>query len=301
MDWKELYPRPLRPKLPQIAEYLAADVLPLFMLFNRTLKEEFGLGYVQVAYTPAFGWIYKYGHSGLILVENVCFHDGLFSVEGIDVKNRTSLDQAIGKVRSMFNDGFMERFAAFHQARTVKRKQRSLLKPPNDPGLNRCRWPAAVPRGKLKRLYESDAKGMIDEALLDDIGFTLYTRCAVAREVYELMEKGKIKCLDCGRALDYAEIIECPCGQRYTYRGYRKSFRADNMPRGAASAIFDRFIADWERVRETAEKMRLIDCLIHEFHVSIITGSQHRPVGVNLIQGAKAQVAALIGELAYGQ
>lgn len=300
MDWKQQYPKSVKPMLAQVNAYLDESIRPLFTDFNQTLKEKFGLGYVVIAHSDASGWKYKYGHSGLILVNNVCFHDGLFSVEGIDVKNRQTLDAAIAKVERMYNDGFMERFEAFHKARAEKRKQkekRPLLK---DKNLNQCRWPAMVSRQDLKRLYESDAKGMLDEALLNDIGFTLYTRCVIAREVYDLMEQWKVKCLHCGNVLDYAELVECPCGQKYTYREYRKSYRANNMPRGEASGIFDKFTADWEKAKETAAKMRLIDNLIHEFHVSSIAGTKNRPVGVNLIQGTKEQVTALIEELAYG-
>ena len=94
--------------------------------------------------------------------------------------------------------------------------------------------------------------------------------------------------------------MECPCGQRYTYRGYRRSYRTNNMPRGAASAIFDAYIEAWPRAKSPADKRRLIDGLIHELHVSDVNGTPNRPVGVNLIAGTKAQVSALLDELAYG-
>ena len=34
-----------------------------------------------------------------------------------------------------------------------------------------------VPRHKIRRLYESDARGMLDEELLDDVGYGIYARC----------------------------------------------------------------------------------------------------------------------------
>ena len=300
MDWKEQYPKPIKPKLNEVNAYLKGEAKHLFANFNQVLKERYHLGYVQIAYAEQNGWKYKYGHSGLILVNNVCFHDGCFSVEGIDVMDTASFDAAIQRVDQMFHDGFMERFAAFHKQRSERRNQKVRSTANKETGLNDCRWPAMVSRRDLKRLYESDAKGMMDEALLNDIGFTMYTRCVISREVYDLMEKGKVKCLHCGKVLEYAELMECSCGQRYTYREYRQSYRANNMPRGEASGIFDKFTADWERVKENAAKMRLIDNLIHEFHISSIAGTRNRPVGVNLIQGTKEQVTALIEELAYG-
>ncbi len=300
MDWKERYTKAHKPKLAEVNEYLAGDVKGLFADFNHILKEKYGLGYVVVAYSDTSGWKYKYGHSGLILVNNVCFHDGIFTVEGIDVVNPSTLGKALSKVDEMHRDGFMDRFAAFSQKRTERKKQKPKASPRTGKNLNQCRWPAMVSRQSLKRLYENDAKGMTDEALLNDIGFTMYVRCLEARDIYGLMEIGKVKCLHCGNVLDYADIMECSCGQQYTYKEYRQSYRANNMPRGEASGIFDKFIGDWEKAKENAAKMRLIDNLIHEFHISSIAGTKNRPVGVNLIQGTKEQVTALIEELAYG-
>ena len=300
MDWKEQYPKSTEPRLAQVNAYLHEDARQLFADFNQVLKERYGLGYVVIVYSDTSGWKYKYGHSGLILVNNVCFHDGIFSVEGIDVYDRQTLEDAISKVELMYRDGFMERFDAFNTSRTERRKQKEKPLAAKDKSMNQCIWPAMVSRQDLKRLYNSDAKGITDEALLNDIGFTLYTRCLISREVYDLMEKGKVKCLHCGSVIDYADVMECACGQRYTYREYRQSYRANNMPRGEASGIFDNFISDWERAKENAAKMRLIDNLIHEFHVSSKAGTKNRPVGVNLIQGTKEQITALIEELAYG-
>ena len=62
MDWKSLYPRSSKPRLPQVNAFLAAELRPLFAQFNQILKSEYGLGYVQIAYMQAKGWVYRYGH-----------------------------------------------------------------------------------------------------------------------------------------------------------------------------------------------------------------------------------------------
>ena len=300
MDWKEQYTKAHKPKLAEVNDYLTQDSKTLFAKFNTILKSTYGLGYVVVAYSDTSGWKYKYGHSGLILVNNVCFHHGVFSVEGIDVVSQSTLDEAISKVDQMYHDGFMERFTSFSQKRAEKKKQKAKTLPPTGKNMNQFRWPAMVSRQDLIKLYNNDAKGILDEALLNEIGFTMYARCKEARDIYELMETWKVKCLHCGNVLDYADIITCACGQQYTCREYRRSYRANNMPRGEASGIFDKFISDWEKAQDSAVKMRLIDNLVHEFHISSIAGTQNRPVGVNLIQGTKEQVTALIESLAYG-
>jgi len=42
-----------------------------------------------------------------------------------------------------------------------------------------------VPRHKIRRLYESDARGMLDEELLDDVGYGIYARCQDIIETYQ--------------------------------------------------------------------------------------------------------------------
>ena len=38
-------------------------------------------------------------------------------------------------------------------------------------------WAPRVPKSKIKRLYELDAKGIYDDELLDDVGYALFARC----------------------------------------------------------------------------------------------------------------------------
>ena len=71
------------------------------------------------------------------------------------------------------------------------------------------------------------------------------------------------------------------------------------MCNGNADPFFLEYMSKWEKVRSNAEKMMLIDWLIHQFHVQDqIPG---RAVGVNIIAGTNKQVADLIVDLAYGE
>ena len=79
-----------------------------------------------------------------------------------------------------------------------------------------------------------------------------------------------------------------------------KAFRTNNMPHGAASAIFSAFVNDWPKAKNYSDKMRLIDNLIHEFHINLSSGVKGRFVGINLIEGNKKQIEELILGLAYG-
>ncbi len=46
--------------------------------------------------------------------------------------------------------------------------------------------------------------------------------------------------------------------------------------------------------------MRLVDGLIHEFHINLNSGVKGRFVSINLIEGSKKQIGELIIGLAYG-
>lgn len=305
MEWTELYGRRSKPRIAEIQAFMQPDVFGAFAAFNNALRGQYNLGYVLPSYTETHGWVYNYGRSGYILVRSVTFAADRFTVLGVAVRGMDELPAALAAVEALYNDGFEQRYAAYNEARIQRRKQKQRAGTAfagENAYKRSCVWPKKVARADLNRLYQSDARGLPDEALLDDIGLTIYARCKEAKEIYELMEAGNIKCRACGAlhaCVSQEGVVACACGRQYTYHAYRKSFREDNMPRGAASALFDRFVEDWERARESAVKMRLIDNMIHQCHVAAISGLTGRPVGVNLIQGTKGQITELINKLAY--
>lgn len=304
-EWLELYDKASKPRLAQIRGFMNQSAFEAFEQFNKILLDKYNLGYVVPKYTKKNGWIYTYGRSGYILVNSVTFHRGYFTVEDINVFDLNDLNKAIMLVDEMFHDGFLIRYATYDEARIARRNHKKLNNSTeNDEKKYKqnCKWCQKVSRNSLRQLYKSDSLGAINEDLLDDVGLTIYVRCKTAREVYNLMEVGKIKCLACGEIISCSSltgVVTSNCGREYTYHSYRKSFREDNMPRGAASLIFDKFVMDWEKANSTKMKMRLVDNLVHEFHVSEISGKKGRPVGVNLIEGTKKQIIELITELAY--
>ena len=70
------------------------------------------------------------------------------------------------------------------------------------------------------------------------------------------------------------------------------------MPTGAAARIFTTFIQKWDAARKYNEKIVLIDTLLHEFHLSLISGATHRPVAMNFIDGTRSSVEQIINNLA---
>lgn len=70
------------------------------------------------------------------------------------------------------------------------------------------------------------------------------------------------------------------------------------MPTGAAEKTFNMFIKKWESARVYQEKIVLIDTLLHEFHLSLVSGAVHRPVAMNFIDGSRNRVEQIINSLA---
>ena len=64
----------------------------------------------------------------------------------------------------------------------------------------RMHWSSRVPLHKIRRLYESDARGLLNEELLDDVGHALFARC---RDILDISQtqRGKVKCPQCGHTI----------------------------------------------------------------------------------------------------
>jgi ribosomal protein L37AE/L43A len=167
-------------------------------------------------------------------------------------------------------------------------------------------WADKVRKEKIARLYETDARGLRDDELVDDVGYALYVRCVSILEVTEAA-RGRAKCHACGHIILHGahrdEVLHCEkCGWEITWAAYKKSYRQKQLFGGAALQAFKDFVARFPNAQTYPQKMLLIDTLIHEFHWNLIRGNgvleATRPAAANLIDcGKLADVAAFLGEL----
>ncbi len=168
----------------------------------------------------------------------------------------------------------------------------------------RIRWAPRVRREKLRRLYEGEARGILDAELLDDVGTTIYCRCRDILIVSDAAE-GRVVCPRCAGAIarergdDPNQIIECGnCGWAMGWREFRRSYQHHELyARGMTDAIVE-FMRGWERANKPRDKMTLVDRLIHVWHWE--TSREHekgRPAAVNLIEGSRRQVLGFLDEL----
>lgn len=183
---------------------------------------------------------------------------------------------------------------------------------------SKARWSRRVSPDKIRRLYESDAQGMLDVDLLDDAGYGIYVRCRDLVEVAEAW-RGRVKCWECGNTVlrrqgkqveftghgltmtgGNAEVLTCDqCGWQISWGDYRKSTSGRGLGATGLEDVFGAFVERWPSTRSPHAKLLLIDALIHEFHCwdGNTVGS---PVGAAVIRATPEEVLALLEGLACG-
>jgi len=169
----------------------------------------------------------------------------------------------------------------------------------NDPQLH---WATKVRQDKIRRLYELDARGIVDDDLIEDVGIALYSRC---RSILLVSSQG-IECLRCAVVFHVEQhnensVIVCPagCGWEITGTQYHNSWRHQDLI-GTNTPAFQEFVDRYPRASSPQQKMVLIDQLIHAFHQSIRYPVPHRAAANNLIEGNHKQVVAFLDTLTYG-
>ncbi|MBN1583526.1 MAG: hypothetical protein JXA89_22645 [Anaerolineae bacterium] len=183
-------------------------------------------------------------------------------------------------------------------------------------GRSEIRWTPRVSKHQVRRLYEADAQGIVDQDLLDEVGTMLFARC---RDILTIKaaRMGHVKCPRCARkrretVIERAhpggdardELLVCPqCGWQITWGEYRLSFKHKQLHSGGATEWFEDYVQAYPRARTAREKMLAIDRLIHAFHYSLRRQPDlpTRPACVNLIAGKVTDVVQFLDELTYGE
>ena len=175
------------------------------------------------------------------------------------------------------------------------------------------KWHPRVPQQKLLRLYKSDAEGLRDTELLEDVAITLYLRCKSIILVGEA-EKGRVHCPRChmkGRTtIIWREssnknyLMVCPvCGWQATWGEYLRSYQRKQLSIGGAAEYFKVYIHAYEKAKTPSEKMLAIDRVIHQFHYNIVKDEilPTRANCVNLIEGTLTQTVKFLDKLSTGE
>ena len=167
------------------------------------------------------------------------------------------------------------------------------------------RWNPVAPREKIRRLYQSEGSGLIDTALLEDVGITLLLRsesilmvsshrvqCPVCETVFELKQSADRRS---GEDLHRCTGSECPWS--LTWGEYHKSWSKQRLFGGKAVSAFQAYVKAYSAARDTASKMIAVDQLLHSFHWDLKMNAPNRLAADNLIDGNHGQVMALLDEI----
>jgi hypothetical protein len=313
-SWKELYSENNRPERSALNNFWNQDIRQLFIEISTRFASEYGLALTNLTYTKSNGWTFKFTKSGVVLVKKVIILDDSFMLDDIRVNDRISFETACEYVKSLYTPEFLNAFNKKINERNRKQSERSkrtaarekekleeALRTVDIDKLNKFKWSPKVSPDDLKKLYSDDAKMRFNEELVDEIGWTFYTRCLQGRDERILANENKLKCHNCGKILfkSNSELLQCDCGYYYIFKEYMRSFNRNSMPSRSATPFFNDFIRKWPSARDYSEKMRLIDWVIHECHLNMFSGVKRGEAGTNLIHGSKKEVRALILTLAY--
>lgn len=165
---------------------------------------------------------------------------------------------------------------------------------------NRIRWAPKLDSAKLVRLYESDATGLLDAELVDDVGWRLWARLDDVRRV----TTSRVRCPECG--VDFAvdtrrgpdAVSTCACGWNTTAGDYHRSWEHRDL--NGHSDRFGAFLRSWPVARTPRQRMMLIDGVVHALHRSARNDSPRNFAARNFIEGRRPRIVALLEALASG-
>src|SRR5262245_29932156 len=168
----------------------------------------------------------------------------------------------------------------------------------------RPHWHPRVPRQQIRRLYENDARGILDEDLVAEVGIALYLRCQsilLATEAHE----GRAACPRCDEMIPHdwnkSMVLTCTgCGWQTTWGAYFKTYQDKSLHGGGAVFAFRAYVEEYPKADSARLRWLLVDRLIHVFHHEL-RGTPVRPAACNLIGGKWHEVEALLNDLAYGE
>jgi hypothetical protein len=169
-----------------------------------------------------------------------------------------------------------------------------------DRGNGTIRWAAKVPQWKIRRLYETDARGIIDDERIDEVGWALWERCDSILTV-TAAHYGRVRCPACGADIERQQqsanerVICGACDWQIDWATYHQSYRGKQLFGANALDIFKAYHQAFPQALAPGAKMQLIDQVIHAIHTSLTEIG--RPAAANLIEGSLGEVISFLDVL----
>ncbi len=173
--------------------------------------------------------------------------------------------------------------------------------------MERIRWAPKIVRARIWQLYQNDARGIVDEVLLEDVGFSLWLRC----QAILMVSHHEVECPRCRQVFSLGDWsatepdpVTCPapnCDWQTSRQDYHLSWRHRDLIGSNALPAFQAYVDDYPRARSPQARMVCIDQLIHAFHWDLKQNLPNRSVGNNLIEGSHESVLGLLDKLHDGE
>lgn len=165
-------------------------------------------------------------------------------------------------------------------------------------------WSPRIAKQKIAKIYEDDAQGFHDAALLNEVTLALLMRCN-SMLMAEEARKGRVTCPVCGRIIEHDgekdSLLECPyCSWKGSWDAYRKSMDGMHLIAPGIIPFCEEFATHITPKLTPKEMMYWIDWLIQTIHSegNALPGQ----VGAeSLIKGSSADVNDFLKRLAAGQ
>lgn len=170
---------------------------------------------------------------------------------------------------------------------------------------SKIQWAPRVKMAKILQLYTQFARGLCDEALVDEIVYAFDDRC---RSIIDVMEatQGRVRCHGCGNTLHrqatgHEEILTCAkCGWAVTWGEFFSSYQKKQLHGGTAYPFFQQYVQRLSGCRTANEKLLLVDWIIHQCHIAVRPDLEKpiaRPAAVNLIEATVSQIIPFLSTL----
>ena len=177
-------------------------------------------------------------------------------------------------------------------------------------GAKDVRWAPKLPHHLIRRLYDRDAMGLVDDELIDDVGYRLLSRCKTILAATDA-HYGRITCPRCGEIVprnggvtDRDLVVRCgACGWATTWRAYHLTYRGKQLFGANAVTAFKAFVDEFGRSHTPRQRMLAIDRLLHAFHQQLRPSGRvlGRPAAANLLEGGHRATLAFLDELTFGE
>ena len=149
-------------------------------------------------------------------------------------------------------------------------------------------WAPRLRKAQIQRFYQRCGRGILDEELIDDVGFSLYSRCKSMLLVSQAM-RGNPPCPSCEATAQVDEganaFARCAkCGWVCPWALYQKTYQRKNLGAAGLEPFISEFVRRFPATSSYRQRVVLIDALIHRFHWESGGETNGRPGATSFIE-----------------